>query len=262
MAEAKKGRVVIVGGDRGGSGKSTTAHLLALRLEMAGTMARLVEVDAEARLSKVLGTERVTSKVITQAELVSIMEDPTLAFRLWEEVGELLESGEDVILDLGGNLSVAFADWARQAGRAYIGEGEGIDVLILCSGDPVAIESCQQTLGRFRRALPKAARWLVVNPLHAPLSAQSETVKKIADAYGLAGVIELKRCASPIFGTVLDYGEPFSKSMERPFSDFIAGGVTKGTAALGHSMFTSWVSDALRALDPIAPSRGKAARAA
>lgn len=258
-----KGRIIVVGGDRGGSGKSTVAHLLALRLEMAGTNARLIEVDAEERLGKVFGPERVTSKVIAQAELVQIMEDPSLAFRLWEEIGEMLESGEDVVLDLGGNLSVAFADWARQAGVAYIGQGEGMDIVILCSGDPVGIESCQQTLGRFRRALPQARRWLVVNPLHAPLSAESETVQGIARAYGLAGVVEMKRCASPIFGAVLDYGEPFSRSMERPFRDFVSGGVTKGTAALGHSMFVSWVGDSLRALDPLAPNPpGKAAKAA
>lgn len=265
-AARPKGRIYVTGGNRGGAGKSTTAHLLALRLEMEGTTAKIIEVDAEARLNKIFGDDRVTSKLISNADLISIMEKPELAFAMWEEIGELLEAGGDIILDLGGNLSVAFADWAKQAGGGYIGEGEGVELLVLCSGDPNSIRSAQETLSKLTVALPAAKRWLVVNPIHAQLDANSETVRAISKAYSLAGVIEFRRCASPVFGAVLDFEEPFSQTVMRPFQDFVGRNTTKGTAAMGRKMLVDWLSNSLTALDPLlassSPPSSKANKAA
>jgi hypothetical protein len=171
MAEKTKGAAkappavqrLMVMNDKGGIGKSIVVHGLSLELAAASVDHRVIEVESNPRLQRVLGKDRVLYHALSDESLRDIRRNPDLVGEFWDAVAEEFTDGIR-LLDMGANAGTLFWNWWDSgSGRLMLGDGTGMGVLIITTAEVEALRLARETLARVAEEMPNAKLFVVVN---------------------------------------------------------------------------------------------------
>lgn len=253
---AEQAETAAFGSDKGGVGKSLAAALRISRhfLE-AGKLPAIIEVESDPRLSRVYGEDNVKLFRIGQDKLSDIERDPSLVYRLWDQIGELcMKAKAPVVLDIGANLTRTFALWLNEYGEdGPWGTGAGLSFFGVTTGDDMAVQSVNRALSYVSQAVPDSRRFLVVNErdeARFPLASDGAAVKQIVKANGVAGVLRLPLNISPGFAHVVDKHMRLDAAvLMTPDQWQKACGFTRMEAVRAHRHMVAFVDEGTRTFD-------------
>lgn len=265
---ARTVETVCFGSDKGGVGKSLAASLWIARHQLAngGGLPVIIEVEARPRLAKVFGADKVRHFAANRHAPEELEASPSLIYEVWDGVaGVVRQARSPVVIDLGANLTKAFAAYlAEQGEHSPWGTGEGFTFHAVATGEPNAAEAARDALHYMGQALPASARWLVVNgrdERFLPLDLGSQAVRSIVAEMKAAGALKVPACTSQAFSAVVDRHMPLLDAVKvEPAAWEEDCGIPFDAAARAARRLAVFLRDGVKAFDPAAA--GPAGRAA
>ncbi|GAA0574577.1 hypothetical protein GCM10009416_11600 [Craurococcus roseus] len=210
----------IVASDKGGVGKTLTAHLRVARHQMqnGGRLPVVVEVESEPRLSAIFGADNVKFFPV-ELDPARLEADPSLAYATWDAVADVVKrSGTTVVLDLGANLVVPFCRYVAEAGDyGPWGKGDAVTFFAVATGESRAVSSARAALFHVRAALPASRRFFTLNQRDErifPLDVESAGVKEIIAETGATGAIRIPCCTSAAFAPMTDANAQLTEAVK------------------------------------------------
>jgi hypothetical protein len=262
MAEKKaspptRGEVYVFGSDKGGVGKSLAAQAAITRLAMLnGRLPVVVEVEAEPRLGPVYG-DAVRSFRVASNTLEEVERNPRLLYAIWNELGELLldHEGEDVVIDLGANLTKPLSLWLNEFGEdGPLGAGERVLFYALATGEANALNSANNALAYAAQTLPRSRRRLLLNERDEhlfPINPDGPVVSRMLQEHG-AELARLPRCMSFALAYVVDRRLRLDEALTHPVAWWAQNaGLTRMDATLATRRLVGWVDAAVRTFGPL-----------
>jgi hypothetical protein len=197
------------GSDRGGVGKSKATELrISRHLLQHGKLPTIIEVEADPRLSLIYGQDAVQLFRIAQDSLGDIERNPSLVYRMWDQIGDVCMRAKGlVVLDIGANLTRTFALWLNEYGEdGPFGTGTPLSFFGVTTGDALAVQSVNQALGYVAQAVPDSRRFVIINERDArfPLASDAPALKEMVKAHGVGGVLRMPACMSPGLAHMVD----------------------------------------------------------
>ena len=252
------GEVVVIGSDRGGVGKTMVAELVVTRMEAHGVRPVVIEVEAEPRLTHVLGADTVRCLRIAAHGPEELEKDPGLLYETWEELGDtIVASKRPVVVDLGANLTKALAAYlADVGGEGPFGEGDDLWFLGVTGGDRFSLNSVNHGLAYMQQAVPNSHRWLVINE-HNPrfrIANDSEPVLAMTRAHGLEGLMRLAGCTAPTLQTVVDENMRLATAALLDHEHWVKKEYGVSESRRSVRRLRSFLADGMSMLDPMFPS--------
>ena len=159
-------KLIFVGSDKGGVGKSFLSALVADLLEIDGTRARIVQIDEQERLPA-LYPDRVTT--VPPARLDDVRRDPSAivtAFdSLYAAVERTMADGVPTIVDIGGPQQAAVEEYCGliDLDADLVEAGLCALWLVPATAEPEAMRGAVRTAGAISRVLPSTRRAIVLN---------------------------------------------------------------------------------------------------
>lgn len=159
-------RVIFVGSDKGGVGKSFVSTLVADLLDIEDRPFRLVQIDEQERLPALFG-DRVTT--VTPARLDDLRRDPgaivTAFDPLYAAVADTLADGVTLIVDIGGPQQMLIEEYCGlvDLDADLVEVGAQVVWLIPATAEPEAMRGAVRTAREIGRVLPSARRGVVFN---------------------------------------------------------------------------------------------------
>ncbi|MBV1800473.1 hypothetical protein [Siccirubricoccus sp. G192] len=248
-------RVRIFGSDKGGVGKSLAAQAAVSRVVMeTGALPLIIEVEAEPRLALIYG-DAVTLFRLSANSLEEIERNPRLLYAMWEAIGELIlaHAGEEIVVDLGANLTRALTAWLHEYGEdGPLGSGERTDFYALTTGEANALASANNALAYVAQALPASRRLLLVNQRDEhlfPLDPASTAVRATSKPHG-AEIAVLPRCMSPALAAIVDERMRLDVAMGHPIEWWASRGMPRLEAVRAVRRLTAWAEEAMAVFAP------------
>ncbi len=238
-----------IGGEKGGVGKSVIAEALSILLEDAGTAHTIAECEGDARLGKRLG-ERVIHHPLHADDAQRLAEDPDLLNAYWDRICAQVQRGPTVV-DLAANALKLALPWAAtRSARAALAEGVGMDVAVVTTADSGALSTSLDAMRRVAAVLPKARRWLIVNPMHGAIALDHPGIARLlAEAKGARPIV-MPVCRSPDWGVLKNLGR-FDATAALPEEALERHGIPALRAGRSLDSMQDWVLAACDALRPL-----------
>lgn len=245
------------GSDRGGVGKSKAAELrIGRHLLEHGRLPAIIEVESDPRLAQIYGEDSVRLFRIAQDKLVDLERNPSLVYRMWDQIGEICMSAKgDVVLDIGANLTRTFALWLNEYGEdGPFAEGAPLTFYGVTTGDGHAVQSVNQALSYVAQAVPDSRRCLVINERDAqfPLASDAPSVRGMMAAHGLAAVLRMPACMSPGLPHVVDRHLRLDEAAARPVAWWEREcGLPRLEAVRAQRRLIAFLDEGTRMFDPV-----------
>lgn len=251
------GEVVVVGSDRGGVGKTMVAETVVTRMEAHGVRPLVIEIEAEPRLTNVLGADWVRCLRIAAHSPEELERDPSLLYELWEQLGDaVIAARQPVVVDLGANLTKALAGYLAEVGEeGPFGDGAGLWFLGVTGGDRFSLNSVNHGLAYMQQALPPSHRWLVVNEQNPRFQVQNDSpvITGMVRAHGLEGVLRLPACTAPTLQSVVDDNMRLATAALKGHEYWVSLDYGVSEARRSVRRMRAFLADAVAMLDPIFP---------
>ncbi|MCY0149605.1 hypothetical protein OEG84_18300 [Hoeflea sp. G2-23] len=164
-------RIVFVGSDKGGVGKSFVSALVADLMEINGRDFRIVQIDEQDRLPSLFG-DRVTT--VAPARLDDLRRDPaaivTAFDPLYSAIERSLEDGVALIVDIGGPQQQLVEEYCGlvDLDADLLEAGESATWLVPATAEPEAMRGAVRTAKAVERVLPSVMRGIVLNGRDGP----------------------------------------------------------------------------------------------
>ena len=164
--KTERPRVIFVGSDKGGVGKSFTAALVVDLLEIAGYKPRIVQIDEQERLTN-LFPGRVTT--VSPAKLDELRRDPSAIVSAFDPLDSAIERTLSdripTIVDIGGPQQLLIEEYCGLVDLdADLAEANACTTwLIPTVAEPDSMRGAVRTAHEIARVLPSAKRKLVLN---------------------------------------------------------------------------------------------------
>ena len=253
---AERNETAAFGSDKGGVGKSLAATLrISRHLLQHGKLPGIVEVESDPRLSRIYGEDKVKLFRVGQDKLSDIEKDPSLVYRLWDQIAEVCMKAKGLtVVDIGANLTRTFALWLNEYGEdGPWGTGTGLDFFGVTTGDDMAVQSVNRALSYMAQAVPDSRRHLIINErdeARFPLASDGPAVARIVKEHGVAGVLRMPVCISPGFAHVVDKHMRLDEAVQlSPEQWQKACGFTRMEAVRAQRRMVSFLDDGIQAFD-------------
>lgn len=157
--------IVIVAGEKGGVGKSLTALVLADVFHLYERPLSVLQIDRQARLSRALGDQVATIHIDPKLA----RRDPATAARAYTPIYAAIEraasGGPSVLIDIGANEAVGFAQWLGLADLHSDVAQWAIPVLVVVPylAESEAMSQAARTARLILEQIPTAQLLLVEN---------------------------------------------------------------------------------------------------
>lgn len=164
-------RIVFVGSDKGGVGKSFVTTLLADLMDIAGEPFRLIQIDEQDRLPALFG-DRVTT--VTPARLDDLRRDPaaivTAFDPLYSAIERSLADGVTLVVDIGGPQQMLVEEYCGlvDLDADLVEAGASGLWLVPVTAEPEAMRGGVRTAKAIERILPSFRRAMVLNGRDGP----------------------------------------------------------------------------------------------
>lgn len=159
-------KLIFVGSDKGGVGKSFISSLTVDLLEVSGIAARLVQIDEQERLPSLYPGRVVT---VPLARLDEVRRDPSAivgAFDpLYAAIERTIADGVPTIVDIGGPQQAAMEEYCGlvDLDADLVEAGLSALWLVPATAEPEAMRGAVRTAGAIGRILPSARCAIVLN---------------------------------------------------------------------------------------------------
>lgn len=159
-------KLIFVGSDKGGVGKTFLTSLVCDLLEVAGSTARIVQIDEQDRLPA-LYLDRVVT--VPLARLDDVRRDPSAivtAFdALYAAIERTMADGVPTIIDIGGPQQAAIEEYCALVDLDADLVAAELPALWLvpATAEPEAMRGAVRTIGAVARVLPSLRRSIVLN---------------------------------------------------------------------------------------------------
>jgi len=167
-------RVLFVGHDRGGVGKTfVTAGIAASLVRHAGEI-RIVEYEAEPRLEQIIAPDMAVLHRPVEPLADGVALDPQMLADRWDEVLDDVAGGQPLLYDTAANILSSMLRHLR-AGRLsasaesaevadqIMGGGAEVGVVLVTTTELFSATAVPAMHSLVREALPKARIWVVEN---------------------------------------------------------------------------------------------------
>jgi hypothetical protein len=229
-------RIIFVGSDKGGVGKSFVSALVADLMEIRGEAFRIVQIDEQDRLPALFG-ERVTT--VAPARLDDLRRDPAAIVTAFDPLYLAMEhsfaDGVSLIVDIGGPQQILVEEYCGLVDLdADLVEASASALwLVPATAEPEAMRGAVRTARAVGRVLPSIARGIVLNGRDGPFRFYPGSP---ADLVWREGLEPLCRSASPMKLPAIAPGSwlPFEAAGKR-FVDVVAADVPTIQAWTGRS---------------------------
>ncbi|WP_439548855.1 hypothetical protein [Falsiroseomonas sp.] len=167
MNVKKRRRSVIVGADRGGSGKTFVTAALATVFRELGMIPRIVEYEHVARLADILEGVVPRGQIDHRASgyrAEDYRNDDFDAAKFWDSVfqEDLIEGG--VLFDTAANvMSQAVDAWHVSLAAKRLDGGKDLGFAVVATAEQYAAKAAPGTVEAIRQAFPQAKIWLIEN---------------------------------------------------------------------------------------------------
>lgn len=164
-------KLIFVGSDKGGVGKSFLTSLVCDLLEVAGATARIVQIDEQDRLPALYPDRVVT---VPLARLDEVRRDPSAivtAFDpLYAAIERTMADGVPTIVDIGGPQQAAIEEYCAlvDLDADLVAAGLPTFWLVPATAEPEAMRGAVRTIGAVGRVLPSLGRIVVLNERDGP----------------------------------------------------------------------------------------------
>ncbi|RIK83373.1 MAG: hypothetical protein DCC69_14455 [Hyphomicrobiales bacterium] len=164
-------RILFVGSDKGGVGKSFVSAVVADLFEVHGQECRIVQVDEQDRLPALFG-DRVTT--VAPARLDDLRRDPgaivTAFDPLYAAIERALEDRTLLIVDIGGPQQMLVEEYCAlvDLDADLVEAGAEAVWLTPATAEPEAMRGAVRTARAIGRVLPSAGRKIVLNGRDGP----------------------------------------------------------------------------------------------
>ncbi|MGW9232522.1 hypothetical protein ACWGPT_16810 [Pseudorhizobium sp. NPDC055634] len=164
-------RIIFVGSDKGGVGKSFVSALVGDLMEVEGATFRIAQIDEQDRLPALFG-ERVTT--VAPARLDDLRRDPaaivTAFDPLYAAIERSLADGVALIVDIGGPQQMLVEEYCGlvDLDADLVEAGASALWLVPATAEPEAMRGAVRTAGAVERVLPSVARGIVLNGRDGP----------------------------------------------------------------------------------------------
>jgi hypothetical protein len=250
-------RTTVVANRTGGTGKTTTAQMIALGYEVARTPQKLAAADtaqegSTSKLGKICGGV-LELGIGAPIEALKLRQQDAVAY--WDRFGALLTEGGYTV-EIGANVVTPIWGWARvsAAGRVLRHRGAAPIVLVVpVKAQAQAIEDAIDLLEmsiRDEEHLPLAARVLVLNEAAGTFESygSGEDFRKLNEMkqrHGLR-IARLPLCASEVWPVMereyLPVRDLLTMAPEAFESEF---GLDAFSASRAHLDLVSWANESL-----------------
>lgn len=167
----KAPRIIFVGSDKGGVGKSFISALVADLMEINGRDFRIVQIDEQDRLPALFG-DRVST--VAPARLDDLRRDPaaivTAFDPLYAAVERSLDDGVALIIDIGGPQQVLVEEYCGlvDLDADLMEAGASALWLVPTTAEPESMRGAVRTAKAVERVLPSVRRGIVHNGRDGP----------------------------------------------------------------------------------------------
>lgn len=164
-------RILFVGSDKGGVGKSFVSALVADLFEVHGRDFRIVQIDEQDRLPALFG-DRVTT--VAPARLDDLRRDPgaivTAFDPLYAAIERALDDRTPLIVDIGGPQQMLVEEYCGlvDLDADLMEAGARATWLAPATAEPEAMRGAVRTAKAIGRVLPSAGRKIVLNGRDGP----------------------------------------------------------------------------------------------
>lgn len=168
---AERCRIIFIGSDKGGVGKSFVSTVVADLMEIRREPFRIVQIDEQDRLPGLFG-ERVTT--VTPARLDDLRRDPaaivTAFDPLYAAIERSLGDGVSLIVDIGGPQQMLVEEYCGlvDLDADLVEAGASALWLAPATAEPEAMRGAVRTAHAVERVLPSVARGIVLNGRDGP----------------------------------------------------------------------------------------------
>ena len=241
-------RHVVVCNDKGGVGKTLTAHLLALILLDRNETHSLIECEKTPRLQRLFGAE-VDHRAVDNERISEIYENPDRLFTYWDDLAATLnEAQERRVVDLAAGLTRPFCRWAHAGGAGLLNDGAALTFAVVATAEQEAWHSAAENLQLLRALFPQAHFVAVYNERDGAVPAgQLDNVRGVT----------LKAVRVPAWSYLQNAGR-FDLIAQTSADEVAeAAALPVGTAARSMFAFTDWLLESTGALEALVEDRGE-----
>jgi MinD-like ATPase involved in chromosome partitioning or flagellar assembly len=249
----------IIGGNKGGVGKSMISMIKALVFEKAKYPLQVIEIDHQKRLSSLVGSGAVHKSIPANVDFEEIARDRHAAEKFYNAVyKEWMQS--DSLTDLGANVTTPLLSWIRMNMITTLAAEDQIEFrfVAVASPDDEALRSAVSAIEEARAVLgPMAEYYVVLNDLNgsygfAPYAA-NESVKTLEalEAKGQIEILRVSYCDSILFELGRARGINARKALDMAEDIGAAESLDDVTVRIHKMKLTKWLRDTQAVLRPI-----------
>ncbi len=243
---------IVIGGEKGGVGKTTTTELVSLNLQQAGFAHTVAECEAQARLARRLAVP-VTHHPLHQETVRQLADDPDLLNLYWDRVCEQWRTGFTLV-DLAANSVRLMLRWASsRAVREVLRGGAGLVFVLVTTADAASLSATLGSARELAHALPLAERWIVVNEVAGAVDLQHPGVRKLLAEAGCQGPLRLTQCPAPSFAVLRGLGG-FGDAAQMSVQQLMPHGIPMLQAGRALEGPGDWLLDSCATLMPVTAS--------
>ena len=241
-------RHIVVCNDKGGVGKTLTAHLLALILLDRNETHSLIECEKTPRLQRIFGAE-VDYRAVDNERISEIYENPDRLFTYWDNLaGTLNATPQRRVVDLAAGLTRPFCRWAHAGGAGLLNDGAGLTFAVIATAEREAWHSAAENLQLLRALFPRARFVAVYNERDGAMpSGQLEDVRGVT----------LKAVRVPAWSYLQNAGRFDLVAQTAADEVAEASALPLGTAARSIFAFTDWLLESTGALEALLDERSE-----
>lgn len=261
LGQASMPTVAIVAQDKGGDGKSLTAHALAERGRVAGVGTGIVEVDSQGRSLGVLGPDVVTISIDPKV----MRRDPSAALRaltpLYAVIETTCKAGGLTVVEFGANEAQRGAMWAAMVDLQDEIEAFGAQCLVLTpfTRQAESMRRGASAAKSFLDAIPKAQLVLIENErdgvvadLHPSSDAASTYRNCIAPLMTQGTTIRMPKIEADSWSPFESAGVRFMDAVMMPVEEVMTlTGLPRPEAKIIRGDVAAWCSVMFREFDKI-----------
>lgn len=258
MTSGKK-YCTIIGGNKGGVGKSMISMIKALVFEKAQYPLRVIEIDHQKRLSSLVGDDAVHKSIPANVDFEEIARDRHAAEKFYNAVyKEWMQC--DSLTDLGANVTTPLLSWIRMNMITTLAAEDEISFrfVAVASPDDEALRSAASAIELAREVLgPMAEYYVVLNDLNGSYGfspyAGNESMKALAEmeSRGQIEILRVPYCDSILFELGRARGVNARKALDEAEDIGSAEGLDEVTVRVHKMKLTKWLRDTQTVLRPI-----------
>lgn len=192
--------------EKGGTGKTSVATVLADHLLATGQAAQILDCDAQADEGKRTSLAAIfpaARRIEIGATPEALLAKPALAISHWDGLFDLAKTGP-TLADFGANVAASLLYWLDESdiGARLAAAGGSIDFVVVTTAHPDAVGDALALVERLRSAIPGECRrlYVVLNQAAGGFDAYTDSGEMAAFAQ-LVDAGELTLVVVPLCGS-------------------------------------------------------------